>query len=97
MRVYLFDGVTFKYAGFYDCQESPLELGVYITPADSTPIEPPTFTELESCTWDGEVWDITTLPIEQPVLEYAAPPEPTKAELMAELAALTAKIQALGA
>jgi hypothetical protein len=29
--------------------------------------------------------------------EYVAPPEPTKAELMAELAALTAKIQALGA
>ena len=32
-----------------------------------------------------------------PVPEYVAPPEPTKAELMAELAALTAKIQALGA
>jgi hypothetical protein len=29
--------------------------------------------------------------------EYVAPPAPTKAELMAELAALTAKIQALGA
>jgi hypothetical protein len=29
--------------------------------------------------------------------EVIAPPEPTKAELMAELAALTAKIQALGA
>ena len=41
MRVYLFDSVTFKYAGFYDCQESPLELGVYITPTDSTSIEPP--------------------------------------------------------
>lgn len=29
--------------------------------------------------------------------EYVAPPAPTKEELMAELASLTAKIQALGA
>lgn len=32
-----------------------------------------------------------------PVPEYVAPPEPTKNELLAELAALTAKIEALGA
>jgi hypothetical protein len=31
------------------------------------------------------------------VPEYVAPPEPTKADLMAELAALTATLQALGA
>ena len=34
--------------------------------------------------------------VEPPVPKYVAPLEPTKAELMAELAALTAKIQALG-
>jgi hypothetical protein len=32
-----------------------------------------------------------------PVPEYVAPPEPTKEQLLAELAALTAKIEALGA
>jgi hypothetical protein len=30
------------------------------------------------------------------VPEYVPPPQPTKAELLAELAALTAKIEALG-
>ena len=35
--------------------------------------------------------------VEPPVPEYTPPPEPTKAELLAELAALTAKIEALGA
>lgn len=35
--------------------------------------------------------------VEPPVPEYTPPPEPTKSELLAELAALTAKIEALGA
>jgi hypothetical protein len=64
MRVYLFNSISFKYAGFYDCQESPLEPGVYITPTDSTPIQPPTFTELENCIWDGSNWVVTTIPVE---------------------------------
>jgi hypothetical protein len=33
---------------------------------------------------------------ERSVPEYVPPPQPTKAELLAELAALTAKIEALG-
>jgi hypothetical protein len=62
-RVYLFNGIDNAYNGFWDCQESPLELGTYITPVASTEIEPPTFTELQTCTWNGSSWEVKTKPI----------------------------------
>ncbi len=34
--------------------------------------------------------------VEPPVPEYVAPPEPTKSELLAQIQALTAQVQALG-
>lgn len=55
-RVYLFDETTGKYAGFWDAQESPLEPGVFITPISSTDIEPPAFTEEQTCTFNGVSW-----------------------------------------
>lgn len=57
-RVYLFDGKNNTYNGFWDCQESPLEFGVYITPTASTEIEPPIFTEFQNCIWDGSEWKV---------------------------------------
>jgi len=42
----------------------------------------------------GDLWNGTTFT--KPELEVIAPVAPTKEELMAELAALTAKINALG-
>lgn len=42
----------------------------------------------------GDLWDGTTFT--KPVIETITPPAPTKEELMAELAALTTKINALG-
>ena len=57
-RVYLYDGENNAYNGFWDCQESPLEPGVYITPTASTEIEPPTFTELQTCNWNGSAWEV---------------------------------------
>lgn len=61
-RVYLFNGAEARYNGFWDCQESPLEEGVYISPVDSTEIEPPTFDALVTdCQWDGTQWVLTTI------------------------------------
>jgi hypothetical protein len=42
----------------------------------------------------GDLWDGTTFT--KPELEVVAPAAPTKEELLAELAALTTKINALG-
>lgn len=64
-RVYLFDGIDNTYNGFWDCQESPLEPGVYITPTASTEIEPPTFTELQLCIWNGSEWNLQNKPEQQ--------------------------------
>ena len=68
-RVYLFDGLSIynnlntNYNGFWDCQESPLEPGIYIVPTNSTEIEPPTFDgTIDTCTWDGTQWSLTAIP-----------------------------------
>lgn len=75
-RVYLFDGIDNAYNGFWDCQESPLEPGIYITPVVSTEIQPPTFTELQTCTWTGTTWEVKNKPVpiveEQPITEPGA-------------------------
>jgi hypothetical protein len=57
-RVYLFDGKDNAYNGFWDCQESPLEPGVYITPTASTEVQPPSFKDFQNCTWDGKNWQV---------------------------------------
>jgi hypothetical protein len=74
-KVYLFDGLSVhnnlntNYNGFWNCQESPLEPGVYITPVASTEIEPPTFdATIDTCTWDGTQWILTTIPISEPIV-----------------------------
>lgn len=85
--VYLYSN-TGAYVGPYICQESPLEPGIYITPTDSTEIEPPEFTELESCAWNGAEWLVATIPV-------IAAPKTTVAELMAQLADIQAQITAL--
>jgi hypothetical protein len=66
-RVYLYDGKDNAYNGFWDCQESPLEPGVYITPVASTEIEPPTFTELQTCRWNGTAWEVKD---KAPIVEF---------------------------
>jgi hypothetical protein len=45
----------------------------------------------------GETTEHEDAPVTWEVPEYVAPPEPTKAELLAQLQELTAKIEALGA
>ena len=74
-RVYLFDGLSIhndlntNYNGFWDCQESPLETGIFIIPTSSTEIEPPTFDgSIDTCTWDGIRWILTTIPIPPPLI-----------------------------
>lgn len=71
--VYLFDGLDNSLNGEWNCQESPLEPGVYIIPKMSTSLKPPTFDNTTSrCIWKDSFWDIEL--IEQPV------PQPNTAE-----------------
>jgi hypothetical protein len=62
-RVYLFDEPNQAFNGFWDCQESPLEAGVYLQPHESTEVEPPVFdVSMHSCAWNGVEWILTEIP-----------------------------------
>jgi len=48
--------------GYYisetECQESPLEKGVYLIPSEAIEIQPPEFKENEIPYWNGSSWEI---------------------------------------
>lgn len=61
-RAYLYEETTKKYNGFWDCQESPLEPGVFIQPTHSTDVEPPTFDgNTHDCVWSESEWKLTKI------------------------------------
>lgn len=63
LTVYLFNPDTKEFEGTWDCQESPLEPGVYIQPDSSTTIEPTSFDESQTCEWDGTNWVVSKKPV----------------------------------
>lgn len=83
--VYLFDENN-AFSGVYEAQESPLEEGVYITPVLSTDIEPPSFTEKQTCHFVNGRWVVENKPVE-------IPPQPSAEEIARE--AIIAKQNAL--
>lgn len=96
MIVFLFDEVTNMFSGEYVCQESPLEEGIFITPIHSTSIQPPSFTEEQTCTWNGSEWDLKFIPVPEKVVQDI--PEvipPTLSDLQASLALLQEQIATL--
>jgi len=54
--VYLFDPITGEYRGIYQAQESPLEPGAYIEPADSTETQPPSAAANEVAVYANGAW-----------------------------------------
>jgi hypothetical protein len=75
-RVYIFDGPNNSFTGFWNCQESPLEPGVFIQPVASTEVEPPTFSgETHTCCWDGSKWVVNEIPTPAPAPVPAPVPQ----------------------
>lgn len=54
--VFIYDQSTMEFNGSYECQESPLEPGVYIVPSASTEIEPPSDEQGKVTIWNGTDW-----------------------------------------
>lgn len=54
--VFIYDQNSGELHGAYECQESPLEAGVYIVPSASTDIEPPSFVQGKVTLWDSGSW-----------------------------------------
>jgi hypothetical protein len=57
--VYLFSDVDGEYKGEYLAQESPLDLGVFITPVYSTDVAPPVTANNEVAVFVSNAWRIT--------------------------------------
>lgn len=58
ITVYAYDANTKEYLGKTQAQESPLEPGVILMPANSTAIQPPVVGEKEKQVWNGTSWDV---------------------------------------
>lgn len=72
------DGV---FTGAEVAQESPLEPGVYLMPAQSTAVEPPLTEDGYHAVWTGETWDTRPVPVEPNVDELTLPdPDPDQIE-----------------
>lgn len=87
--VYLFDD-SGVYAGTYKAQESPLEPGEYITPAQSTAIPPTPIADGQFAQWDGSAWVVVTPAVDT----HPAPVPPTPLEQIRALEAQYADAQA---
>lgn len=59
MKIYNYNHKTFEYIGEGLADESPLEKGVYLIPANATELEPPVFNnKLETCSFKENAWKI---------------------------------------
>lgn len=58
VTVYAYDATTKEYIGTTQAQESPLEDGVVLMPANSTGIQSPSVGEKQAAVWNGSAWDI---------------------------------------
>lgn len=58
MVAYTFDSTTKKFIGIVQCQESPLEPGVFWLPGSSTFLSPPQETAKKSPYWNGTAWEL---------------------------------------
>ena len=72
-----------RFTGSTEANESPLEPGIFLIPANATSIEPPTFDSGFMAVFGGEAWNIIDITLEVPPIEQTPPEQPkTQAELL---------------
>ena len=59
--VYLYDETTGAYTGMYNAHPSPMEPGVFLEPAGSTPIEPPAADDDQVAVFIDGAWSIVSV------------------------------------
>jgi len=68
------------FVGTVECDESPLEPGVFLVPAGAVEVQPPTIAPDELAVWDGDEWRVEVVPEPQPEPE-PEPYVPTKEDV----------------
>jgi len=58
MQIYNYDTITTEYVGTSTADESPLEPGIFLIPANATEIQAPTTEVGESALFDGSNWNV---------------------------------------
>ena len=62
-KAYGYNFETGNYLGEMYCQESPLEHGVFLIPANATLVSPPEYDPKESIPqWNGKAWNLQKIP-----------------------------------
>lgn len=82
MNIFHYDN-TGKFTGSSIADESPLEPGVFLLPANATFTPIPALNEGQRAVWNGTVWDIEAIPEPTPEPVYV----PTTEELWSHLRA----------
>lgn len=69
MKIYNYHPVTFVFIGESVADESPLEPGVFLIPAQATTVKPPTVTPPKQAVWRNNKWKVEQIPVpkEEPV------------------------------
>jgi len=79
MNIYNYDQATGILLNVSEADESPLEEGVYLVPANATDVAPPEFNEKEQiAVWTGKDWSIHPMPVvpePEPIEPYVPDPQ----------------------
>lgn len=95
MQVYCYD-VDGVFISQEQAQESPLEPGVWLLPARSTTIAPPSVSEGQQAVWNGAVWEVRDVPAVSDPNDDALPDIPEDPALAEAIVTATDKLLAIG-
>ena len=68
--------VSREYLGYSEADESPLEPGEFLIPANATSVEPPAVPEGKVAVWNSVDWSVLDIPTVEDTQEQDAQPQP---------------------
>jgi hypothetical protein len=74
MKVYNYNFFTGEYVGESSADQSPLEQGVFLIPANATTIAPPAAEENKTINFENGVWVLKDIPVPEPEPESEPAP-----------------------